>query len=393
MKESAQPLPYASVQAAATAARATADSPPAPAPALRSIAVGCRGILTWARPLDRPRAACGALWLSPETLYRAGCRAWWVWHCRAYKLGKQKCSYNQVELHFTQDPSPSSGGGTPAAHPGLALVEAVEMPGGVGFVDPRLQDSCLRYNLRFQDERRMRVMVFLVHAHPCGKSSQAGEPGQGQGQPLYQWLPVTREQCTKGCKGPLIRGLQRFGRLSRRSLSQCSPSMSGQAGETPLKLTPSQNPTPSPLPPSPIHALPASSPAPAGTSGTPGGTPGGSGSGLGTPAGGSSNAEGWKEPRHLYIAIDEASTHVIGPAYHGTTKFRLLLAFYSDREQFLGTALSTGIKVVANNDAPRGAASIQVPCHLPGLDSVDLRPLERNRTPLRGKGPACMLPP
>lgn len=71
------------------------------------------------------------------------------WGCRAYKLGKQKCSYNQLELQFIPDASAAAsgsglGGGAPAAHPGLTLVEAVEMPGGVGFVDPRLQDSCLR---------------------------------------------------------------------------------------------------------------------------------------------------------------------------------------------------------------------------------------------------------
>lgn len=86
------------------------------------------------------------------------------------------------------------------------------------------------------------------------------------------------------------------------------------------------------------------------------------------PRRGAGAAEGgedsWKEPRHLYIAIDEASTHVC--PRDETSKFRLLLAAYDDRQQLMGTTVSSSIRVLANNDAPLGAASFKLHCHIKG---------------------------
>ncbi|CAI7838163.1 unnamed protein product [Closterium sp. NIES-54] len=219
---------------------------------------------------------------------------------RAYKLGKQKCSYNQVELVFLNEDSRSSKAE-------LSLTEAIEVPIG-SEVDTFLHEGTLKYNLRFQDDRRMRLYVFLVFANHHGATFKT--------QAEYHWVPVVRSQCTKGCIGPILKGLQRFGRLSRRSVV-ASPD----------------------------------------------------------------DPDVWKEPRHLYIAIDEASTH-IRPCCN-TSKFRLLFAFYSESQQFLGSSISSSIKVVANNDAPQGAANLQVNCFLQGLSAFDVRASGRDRPPFK----------
>ena len=57
--------------------------------------------------------------------------------------------------------------------------------------------------------------------------------------------------------------------------------------------------------------------------------------------------------RYMYCAIDEAGSHV------GSKSFRLVVGVYSQTgEDLLGSACSQPIRVMANNDIPKGAAHI-----------------------------------
>ncbi|CAM6095008.1 unnamed protein product [Calypogeia fissa] len=202
---------------------------------------------------------------------------------RAYKLGKQKCSYNQVELVIkdvgTRKPTE------------LKVSEAIETCVGPE-VHEKLRESCLKFNVRFVNNNRMYLYIYVVYAAPYNTTAT------DEHSIKYHWIPVTRSKCRKGCKGPVIRGLQRFGRMPRRN----ALTLDGE--------------------------------------------------------------DSWKEPRHLYIAIDEASTHVC--PRHETSKFRLLIAAYDDKNQLLGTTVSSTIRVLANNDAPLGAASFKLHCNIKG---------------------------
>lgn len=202
---------------------------------------------------------------------------------RAYKLGKQKCSYNQVELVIKD----ISGGKMSE----LRVSEAIETIVGTE-VEEQLRESCLKFHVRFVNNTRIQLYIYVVYSSPYGTTRP------DKHTVLYHWMPVTRSKCRKGCTGSVIRGLQRFGRMPRRGAAAVD-------GE-----------------------------------------------------------DTWKEPRHLYIAIDEASTHVC--PRHEISKFRLLVAAYDDRHQLLGTTVSSSIRVLANNDAPLGAASFKLHCHLKG---------------------------
>jgi len=210
-------------------------------------------------------------------------------NCRAYKLGKQKCSYNQVELVIKDN-----GSGRMSE---LKVSEAIETCVGTE-VNEKLRESCLKFNVRFVNNNRMHMYIYIVYASPYGTTRS------DKNTLMYHWMPVTRSKCRKNCKGPVIRGLQRFGRMPRRGASAVE-------GE-----------------------------------------------------------DSWKEPRHLYIAIDEASTHVC--PRHETSKFRLLVAAYDDKHHLLGTTVSSSIRVLANNDAPLGAASFKLHCNIRGNEFPDV---------------------
>lgn len=92
-----------------------------------------------------------------------------------------------------------------------------------------------------------------------------------------------------------------------------------------------------------------------------------------------------KDYKHLFVSIDEASTHVhpfhphiqlhgahnptlagAAAAQPSAKKFRLLVAAHDPSDNtFLGTAVSGPIRVVANNDVPKGAAVISLDVSMP----------------------------
>ncbi|KAL2620023.1 hypothetical protein R1flu_000228 [Riccia fluitans] len=207
---------------------------------------------------------------------------------RAYKLGKRKFSYNQVELVFKE-----TGG---RAVTNMRILDVVETPLGLE-VDEVLRESCVKFNVRFINSNQMVIYVYLVYSIPYGKPlNRRNALCRTDGEsPLYHWVPVTRDQCSKGCEGPLIRGIQRFGKMPKRS---------GSGGDS------------------------------------------------------------WKDGRHLYVAVDEASTHV--SRRYAAAGFRFLLAAYDSNNQLLGTSVSSSFRVFCNNDAPLGPPCLQLHCHVTG---------------------------
>ena len=106
----------------------------------------------------------------------------------------------------------------------------------------------------------IRDSIYLVYAEPLTGAKAPGQtPALGlNGAPLTDdggdnaWLPVTRARCAKGCAGPILSAIQRFGKQGR--------TQKGGAGKEPAKPD--------------------------------------------------SGQDKWKDARNLFISIDEASNHV-----------------------------------------------------------------------------------
>lgn len=102
-----------------------------------------------------------------------------------------------------------------------------------------------------------------------------------------------RTACNRGCQGPVMRALQRFGKLGKRN----------KAGDSQSSM---------------------------------------------------------KSPSRLYLSLDEACSHVNAKA------FRLVAGLYdANTRLMLGSAVSSRIRVVANNDMQKGAAHIRLVAVLP----------------------------
>lgn len=237
-------------------------------------------------------------------MYPASINRWlWVSWYRAYKLGKGKCSYNQVELVFKLEDPRNPGDGSQV----LEIEEAIEIPVG-NDVEPHLVDSCLKYKVQFKGGYHLKCYLFLVYA-TCH-----GTTWNKQGEAQYHWVPVTRNQCQKGCSGPLLRGLQRFGKLPRRN--------SWSLGD--------------------------------------------------------GGVDASKDPKKLYIAVDEASNHM-NKWLDTTLKFRLLLATFTEGQELVGSSVSSSLRVLSNNDTPLGSASFQLPCTIRGMEEQHAQQWQRLR--------------
>ena len=266
----------------------------------------------------------------------------------------------------------------------LNIYEATERSFSLD-VPHEMRDSALEYELKLYNGANVRALIYLVYAEPLTGAKAPGQtPALGlNGAPLTDdggdnaWLPVTRARCAKGCAGPILSAIQRFGKQGR--------TQKGGAGKEPLKPD--------------------------------------------------SGQDKWKDARNLFISIDEASNHVcaFGPnkckvfrcvgvfslavdstngrfpanaaransrtfretrnAYpfffffdekrrrndEKTTdafarlpsppsrRDRLLFGIFSeDGDAFLGSGVSGPIRVLANNDVPKGAACLRIRCSLGG---------------------------
>mmetsp|Transcript_10497 Transcript_10497/g.64291 ORF Transcript_10497/g.64291 Transcript_10497/m.64291 type:complete len:420 (-) Transcript_10497:8107-9366(-) len=195
--------------------------------------------------------------------------------CSAYKLGKNKCSYNQVQLNLLHPEDRSKK---------LEVVETAE--------DSTVQpgDNGIYYFAKLRNGTVVKVVIYAVYANPAAMSGGK-----------YEWTLVKREHCKKSCRGRILKPIQRFGRLGRRN-----------------SLNETDNLTAKDM---------------------------------------------WKETKHLFIAIDEASTHLA--EHNGTQKVRLLFGILNpDNHELLGASVSGPIRVLANNDVPKGAASIVVDANI-----------------------------
>ena len=196
---------------------------------------------------------------------------------KAYKLGKRRWSYNQIELVVMEKDGDKKLFSKQAIHEGVAR--------------PELGDSGgIAYQITLSNDEVIRLEVFLVYdaAHPSAMHSEKSTN--------YSWVLVSRAACKRGCEGPTLRAIQRFGKLGKRS------------GTTP-------------------------SPSPRGLDRT------------------SSNM---KDSRYMYISLDEAVTHV------GCRCFRLMSAAYNANGEVIGANVSPPVRVLANNDVPTGAAQMEL---------------------------------
>ncbi len=239
---------------------------------------------------------------------------------RAYKLGKKKCSYNQVQLTLTHP--------TDASQAPLSLREAFGAGDSTASdsVHPGLAGSTLVYNVHLTNARRYHIVLHLVHAEPDAEPTGPG------GEIRYHWRPIRREHCGKGCQGPILRAIQRFGKLGRRSGPSANSTAQKRGKQGGNSLPPEQT-------------SPAANLGPDGTG-------------------------EWKTHSNLFVAIDEACTHVtVAGRSPRHCRFRLLACVYEGRtcNNLVSSAVSAPIRVLANNDVPGGAAFIdlKVPANLP----------------------------
>ena len=68
----------------------------------------------------------------------------------------------------------------------------------------------MAYSVRLTNGERIRVVVYVV----CDSPKAVVVPGAPIEQ-RFQWNSVTRCMCKKGCSGPILRAIQRFGRQGR----------------------------------------------------------------------------------------------------------------------------------------------------------------------------------
>ena len=184
----------------------------------------------------------------------------------------------------------------------LSVVEATETRAGAEDGPAGgIEESMLSYELTLNNKSKVLLNVYVVYSVPTEEVAEDGKP-------VYTWKLVKRGYCKRGCKGPILKAIQRFGKLGRR----CSEIWSSTNYNT-KQLQQAANS---------------------------------------------------KDHRFLFISIDEACTHVaMGDK---KTRFRLLFSVDdASTGERIGSAVSAPIRVLANNDAPNGAAYINMPVPLP----------------------------
>ncbi|KAK9843016.1 hypothetical protein WJX74_005663 [Apatococcus lobatus] len=111
---------------------------------------------------------------------------------RVFKLGKNRWSYNSIRLSFTTFDE---------AHI-LGVQEAVDQDTQDAGLKSWHQESGVVYNLRMDNGSLARLHAFVVHGDP--RKVYTVESSQQLGnyqQEHFEWTPVTRKDCMKGCTG------------------------------------------------------------------------------------------------------------------------------------------------------------------------------------------------
>ena len=248
-----------------------------------------------------------------ETLVRNGEDAKLVGEIKAYKLGKKRWSYNQVDVVLKEKGGKRELFSKQAIHKGVAASDLMDMGG-------------ITYQVTLNNDEVIQVHTFLVYED--GKEMSMN--GEEDASSLYEWELVNRGDCNRGCQGSTLRALQRFGRLGKRTASNCN---------TPRSAGGSQ-----------------------------------ANSAASTPAGGAATGgtiersfSNMKDPKYMYLSLDEAVTHVqskndvpdMGYKSPSVRFFRLVCGAYAGTD-LISTSVSPPIRVLANNDVPGGAAHIEI---------------------------------
>ena len=174
----------------------------------------------------------------------------------------------------------------------LNIYEATERSFSLD-VPASMRDSALEYELKLYNGASVRALIYLVYAEPLvsgGPKVPGQTPALGlNGAPLTDegsdnaWLPVTRARCAKGCAGPILSAIQRFGKQGRTQKG---------AGKEPAKPETGQ--------------------------------------------------DKWKDARNLFISIDEASNHVCAFGPNKCKVFRCVSVAFFLRERSFSRKLGTG---------------------------------------------------
>lgn len=229
---------------------------------------------------------------------------------RAFKLGRTKRSYNSVELLLERRGEPGRA---------AEVVHVAETPGVCGGVElePGLGASVLHFSVTLAGDVAVCAAVYLVYAEPIGVE-----------QSTSRLPPIALPSSS----APSATASYSWRCVSRAHCGKgCDPV--------------------SPLLSAPLRLAAAA----AGSAGRPA-----------------------KDGRRLYVAIDEPSHHV-ATSQADAPRFRLLVACWAlgrgrSAGALLSSAVSRPIRVVANNDAPGGAASFCVSLAMPA-DWDGLQPL------------------
>jgi hypothetical protein len=204
---------------------------------------------------------------------------------KAYKLGKKRWSYNQIEVVLMEKDGKRELHSKQAMH-GVPAVPELGDCGGIS------------YQITLTNDEVVTLSAYLVYDTRIGDEMNHMMNKDG----LYDWILVNRGECKRGCEGPVMRAIQRFGKMGKRSGSNCNTPKSPASTGGRLDRTNSN----------------------------------------------------MKDSRYMYLSLDEAVTHV------GCRCFRLVCGAFDVNGSLIGTSVSQPIRVLANNDVPTGAAHIEM---------------------------------
>ena len=204
---------------------------------------------------------------------------------KAYKLGKKRWSYNQIEVMLMEKGGNRELHSKQAMHGGPAVPELGDCGG-------------ISYQITLTNDEVVTLSAYLVYDTRIGDDMNQMVNKDG----LYDWILVNRGECKRGCEGPVMRAIQRFGKMGKRSGSNCNTPRSPATTGGRLDRTNSN----------------------------------------------------MKDSRYMYLSLDEAVTHV------GCRCFRLVCGAFDANGLLIGTSVSQPIRVLANNDVPTGAAHIEM---------------------------------
>ncbi|KFM27990.1 hypothetical protein F751_0676 [Auxenochlorella protothecoides] len=112
---------------------------------------------------------------------------------RAYKLGKRRWSYNQVEVIVRE------AGGSRV----LTVTNATNQ--GTDNFNEEYRESAVNYLLELSNQSRVVLHGFLCYDAGEGGTPLLGPPHTLSPDQWHQWYLVQRSACCKGCTGPVIR--------------------------------------------------------------------------------------------------------------------------------------------------------------------------------------------